>query len=131
MSAGKKQTRYTAHANTHDFFYYLQHAFSSRTELSDNKASLLPADVEATVLFEQDVGDALAVTQQVVLDVSAPWFRADVLRDVSGETNLEVAQSTAGHKALQLLSGPRWRNCKDTSKQLQIQFPARLPLSSW
>lgn len=67
--------------------------------------SLLPADVEATVLFEQDVGDALAVTQQVVLDVSAPWFRADVLRDVSGETNLEVAQSTAGHKALQLLSG--------------------------
>lgn len=67
--------------------------------------SLLPTDVEATVLFEQDVGDALAVTQQVVLDVSALWFRADVLRDVSGETNLEVAQSTAGHKALQLLSG--------------------------
>lgn len=67
--------------------------------------SLLPTDVEATIVFEQDVGDALAVTQQVVLDVSALWFRADVLRDVSGETNLEVAQSTAGHKALQLLSG--------------------------
>lgn len=77
----------------------------TRPDWGGGLPSLLPTDVEATVLFEQDVGDALAVTQQVVLDVSALWFRADVLRDVSGETNLEVAQSTVGHKALQLLSG--------------------------
>lgn len=31
---------------------------------------LLPADIEVTVLFEQDVSDVLAVKQQIVLDIS-------------------------------------------------------------
>lgn len=71
--------------------------------------SVLPADIEATVPFQQDVSDVLAIKQQVVLHISAWCCRVDglLLLVVSGETNLEVAQSTAGHKALQLLSGQR------------------------
>lgn len=74
--------------------------------------SVLPADIEATVLFQQDVSDVLAIKQQVVLHISAWCCRVDgllclLLLVVSGKTNLEVAQSTAGHKALQLLSGQK------------------------
>lgn len=74
-------------------------------------ASVLPADVDGAVLFEQDVSDLLAVEQQVVLDVlclGVGGLLRLLLRVVSGETHLEVAQSTAGHKALQLLSEQRW-----------------------
>ncbi len=68
--------------------------------------SVVPAHIDEAVLFEQDVSDVSAVQQQVVLDVS--WRAGGLLPlVVSGETHLEVAQSTAGHKALQLLSERR------------------------
>lgn len=55
----------------------------------------------------------LAVKAQVVVNVSASCCRVGgllcLLLNVSGETHLEVAQSTAGHKALQLLSGQKKR----------------------
>lgn len=35
-----------------------------------SSVSLLPADIEVTVLFEHDVSDVLAVKQQIVLDIS-------------------------------------------------------------
>lgn len=35
-----------------------------------SSVSLLPADIEVTILFEQDVSDVLAVKQQIVLDIS-------------------------------------------------------------
>lgn len=38
------------------------------------------------------------------MDVSASCCSVDLLLVVSGETDLEVAQRTAGHKTLQLLS---------------------------
>lgn len=56
----------------------------------------------------------VAVEPQVVVDVSASCCRLGgllclLLLIVSGETHLEVAQSSAGHKALQLLSGQKRR----------------------
>lgn len=79
--------------------------------------SVLPTNVEATVLFEQDFGDLLAVKQQVVLDVSgSSCWGSTLLHLISGETHLKVAQGTAGHKALQLLSGKRKQVCRDTSQ---------------
>lgn len=64
-----------------------------------------PTDVDAALLFEQDVGDLAAVELQVVLNVSAPG--AGLLLLLSGERQQEVAQSTAGDEALQLLPGQR------------------------
>lgn len=79
--------------------------------------SVLPADIEVAVLFEQDVSDVLAVKQQVVLHVSGSCCCGGVgglpllllFLVISGEAHLELAQRTAGHKALQLLSGTRRR----------------------
>lgn len=71
---------------------------------------LLPADIEVTVLFEQDVSDVLAVKQQIVLDISGTcgWGGGVlVLPVVPGETHHEVVQDTSGHKALEFLSGTR------------------------
>lgn len=73
--------------------------------------TLSPADVDAAVPTEQDVGDGPAAPLQGVLDVSARRLGANVLRrggggggGVSGEANLEVAERATGHEALQLLS---------------------------
>lgn len=68
---------------------------------------LSPADVDAAIPSQQDVGDVLATAQQGMLDVSARRRGASVLRrgSISGEANLEVVESTTGHEALQLLSG--------------------------
>ena len=87
--------------------------------------SVLPTNIEATVLFEQDIGNLRAVPQQVVLDISGPscWgggLLRLLLLVISGETHLEVTQGTAGHKALQLLSG-KWKYvCRDTSHFCQL-----------
>lgn len=66
-----------------------------------------PADVDAAIPSQQDVGDILATAQQGMLDVSARRRGASVFwrGRISGEANLEVVQSTTGHEALQLLSG--------------------------
>lgn len=67
-----------------------------------------PTDVDAALLFEQDVGDLSAVELQVVLNVSAPGAGLLLLlRNLSGERQPEVAQSAAGDEALQLLPGQR------------------------
>lgn len=70
-------------------------------------ASVSPADVDAPLLLEQDVGDVVALELQVVLDVSARPVRSVLM--VSGEGQLEVAQDAAGDEALQLLPGQSWR----------------------
>lgn len=68
---------------------------------------LSPADVDAAIPSQQDVGDVPATAQQCMLDVSARRRGAGVLRrgSVSGEANLEVVQSPTGQEALQFLSG--------------------------
>lgn len=67
-----------------------------------------PTDVDAALLFEQDVGDLSAVELQLVLNVSAPGAGLLLLLLLlSGERQPEVAQSAAGDEALQLLPGQR------------------------
>ena len=59
----------------------------------------------------------LAAESQVMLDVSASCCRVVALLFqlvISGETHLEVAQSTAGHKAFQLLSGRKGERLQKT-----------------
>lgn len=73
---------------------------------ADRLASVSPADVDASLLFEQDVGDVSAVELQLVLNISAgPVRPIPILRIISGEGQLEVAQGAAGDEALQLLPG--------------------------
>lgn len=77
-------------------------------------ASVLPADVDAALLSEQDVGHLSAVQLQVVLHVPARGAAAllrplPLRRVVPGERHLEVAQDAAGDEALQLLPGRGWK----------------------
>lgn len=104
-----------------------------KTSMKDNwvERKLSPADVDAAIPPQQDVGDVPATTQQSMLDVSARRRGASVLRrrSISGEANLEVVQHSAGHKALQLLSG---NTSGEFLGRLQTRaiFPARSPLLS-
>lgn len=116
---------------------------STQSELKLLKSvSGLPADIEIAVLSEQDISYSLAVKQQIVLDISGFFCWADgllILPPISGEAHFEVAQSTAGHKALKLLPVKRARtllaSCWDVGtdcssfvkiKNKYICFKARL-----
>lgn len=75
--------------------------------------SASPADVDAALLSEQEVGDASAVQLQALLDVSAgPLRPSPNLRIIPGEGQLEVAQGAAGDEALQLLPGQSGRRAE-------------------
>lgn len=95
---------------------------------TDNRVErkLSPADIDAAILSQQDVGDVPATAQQGMLDVSARrlWARVLWLGSISGETNLQVVQSTTGHEALQLLPE---NTSGESSGQLQTRnFPCKV-----
>lgn len=99
--------------------------------------SILPTDIETTAPLQQNVRDVLAVELHAVLDVSAGCYGVGgpprlplLLLRVSGEADLEVAQCTTGHKALQLLSGQKGRNADTEPNILKPLKKVRVPSRS-
>jgi hypothetical protein len=66
-----------------------------------------PADVEVSILLEEEVGEIFGMEEQVMLDVSRTCLGLCPHLSVSRETHFQMVQGSFTHKPLQLLSGEK------------------------
>lgn len=76
-----------------------------------------PADVEVSILLEEEVGDVFGMEEQVVLDVSRSCLGLCPHLSVSRETHFQMGQGSFTHKPLQLLSGEKKKKSVSESKE--------------